>query len=641
MKNPLKILELLNDNKQYAIPLYQRNFAWTDLEISQLIIDILDAIKDNKEDYFIGSLVICKKENKYDIIDGQQRFTAILLISMAIQNKFNGTKRINGLNLSFRARQSSNDTLLALLRNNTKIYDNKNENEILDGYNDVVSALREYVDKDEYKGINFEEFYGYLLNNVKIFINEMPEKTDVNLYFERFNTRGEQLESHEIIKAELMQRLYDETEDTIIIQKFAKIWEACSEFETPCIKFFKKKIRGSDNDNEREKIFKCEWQEYEPGKNSWRYNYDLDDALYSHVIENNENKGGLLDEFTEQESGEADELNRYRCIINFNTFLYYVLYITDNVSVESIQLDDKKLKDAFRISTRDSAWILKFGRNLLKCKFLFDNFIIRQSQETTDKLKEGQWFLHKAYREDKNEKRRGLLYVQTRFDKNSFSYNNDEIIMLQSMFAVTFSAYKDTKWLYATMKHLFDNAGSLNQHDSGGSFYSFLENLAKQRYVEMLGGNVDMAKLRYTNGVPIYAFNLTDYVLWKNRGNVKLKKEYPNIKFDEFSFTYRRSIEHWYPQNPNESEKKARMSDDLLHSFGNLCLIVASQNSQFGNLDPGAKLANWRNYFPTQSLKLQMMAQKTRDNGSWEQKDIKIINDFENYILSFLSDFIK
>jgi len=639
MKNPLTIYELLNDINQYSIPLYQRNFSWTDMQISQLIIDVLDAVNDNnKKNYYIGTLVVCKNGNKFDIIDGQQRFTAILLISFAIQNHFKITKQIDKLNLSFSARQSSNDALHNLLRNDIK----NDDNEIMKGYNDTISALKEYVGKDEYNDINFKKFYDYLLNNVKVFINEMPEKTDVNLYFERFNTRCEQLEFHEIIKAELMDRLYNETNNINITHKFAKIWDACSEFETPCIKFFKKKTKHENIDDEREKIFKCELHEDEHGRNSWRYNYNLDDTLYNDLIVNEENKRSLLDDISEQESDETeqpDDGNKYRCIINFNTFLYYVLYITDNENIENIQLDDKKLEKTFKISTRNSDWILKFGKNLLKCKFLFDNFIIRQAQETTDKLKEGQWFLHKAYRNDKNE--RGYLYVQTLFDKNSFSDKNDEIIMLQSMFAVTFTAYKDTKWLYTALKYLFDNAENLNQSNSGSSFYSFLENFAKQRYKEMLGTEIDNKQLRYDNGVPIYAFNLIDYILWKNRGTIKMKKEFSDVKFDEFIFTYRRSIEHWYPQNPNENEGKDRMTDDLLHSFGNLCLIVASQNSRFGNLYPSTKLGEWRNIFPSQSLKLQMMAKLTEKHGSWEQKDINTINDFESYILNFLSDFMK
>jgi uncharacterized protein with ParB-like and HNH nuclease domain len=619
MNNPSTILQLLTDNNSFAIPLYQRNFAWTEVEISQLVIDVLDAIKDSKKDYYIGTLVVCKNGEKYDIIDGQQRFTALALISLAIQNRFNEPKRINTLNLSFTARKDSSNTLNAILENKTDIGDN----EVSAGYETAFASLKEYLGK--YKEITIARFFDYLLNNVKIFINEMPKDTDVNLYFERFNSRGEQLEYHEIIKAELMQRLYNETKDSSITQKFAKIWEACSEVETPCIKFFKKKIKYTDPDDEREKIFGDYYEKY-----------DLDEKIYNYIIVNNENKCGLLDEFTEPQKDETeqhDESNKYRCVVRFNTFLYYVLYITDGENVDDIQLDDKKLKSSFKINNRDKEWILKFGKNLLQCKFLFDNFIIRQSQETSVRLKDEEWFLHKACREDNR-------YVQTRFDKNSFTFNNDEIVMLQSMFVVTFTAQRDTKWLFETMKYLFDNSNKIEEVDDvfgDEGFCLFLEDLARKQFKRMLG-TVDANNLRYDKDVPIYAFNLVDYVLWKNKSN--MKKTYPNIKFDEFMFKYRHSIEHWYPQHPNEKEGNKEMLEDLRHSFGNLCIISASQNSRFGNLCPDAKLKEWRHNFSTQSLKLQMMAQITEVNGSWEEKDKAIINKFENEILKLLQDFI-
>ena len=101
MNNPLSISDLLNDNN-YSIPLYQRNFAWTDVEITQLIIDVLDSIKENRPEYYIGTLVVSKNENVYSIIDGQQRFTAILLIVLAIQNEYSpSTKRAEKINLCF------------------------------------------------------------------------------------------------------------------------------------------------------------------------------------------------------------------------------------------------------------------------------------------------------------------------------------------------------------------------------------------------------------------------------------------------------------------------------------------------------------------------------------------------------------
>lgn len=647
MNNPLSIFDLLNENS-YSIPLYQRNFAWTDVEITQLIIDVLDSIKENRPEYFIGTLVVSKNGEVYSIIDGQQRFTAILLIALAIQNEYSpSTKYVEKINLCFSARKRSDETLNSLFANATNTC-GITDGELYQGYNETVSTLKEHIGSTDYLDISIEDFYEYLFDKVKIFISEMPDDLDVNLYFERFNSRGEQLEYHEIIKAELMQRLVTDGVDFATVQKFAKVWDACSEVDTPCIKFFKKKAKGSDVDKERETVFKCEWSEYEPGKNSWRYGYSFEN-IYSKIAVNEESKKSLVSAIEETvesntvadvDAAKDDDSNKYRCIVNFNTFLYYVLYLTDNVGADSIQLDDKKLKSAFKVSSRESQWILSFGENLLKAKFIFDNLIIRNSLETTNRRKEGEWFLQKAYREDKNEKARGHLYVQTRFDKNSFQTNNHEILMLQSMFAVTFTAYKDTKWLYTTLKYLFENADKLNEVDFGDKFYAFLESLSKTFAIERICNNsgLDAQRLRYNNFVPVYAFNLTDYVLWKNRD--KLGLVYTAIKFDDFRFTYRRSIEHWYPQNPNETEGKSKLSDDLLHCFGNLCLIVASQNSAFGNLYPLAKLANWRGIFSTQSLKLQMMAANTDSWSCWDETKRKEILEMENDILQLLKGYI-
>jgi len=646
----ITIKELLTDKERgYVIPFYQRNFAWTYGEIEQLVIDILDSIDDKKLEYYIGTLVLCpggKKE--YDIIDGQQRFTAVLLLCLAIQNRYSGLKEkpVADLNLSFKARKISNETLKKLLLNTTESISDKDiqNNEILVGYKNANDILKELISDEK-----IAEFYDTLLDKVKLFIDIMPEKTDKNLYFERFNSRGEQLESHEIIKAELMQKLTKDGCDMKTIQKFAKIWDACSEFETPCIKFFEKKTKSADANSERELIFKCEWTEYEPGKNSWRYGFNLRN-IYRHILVNYENRQSLLKALegkrdTENEkssSGAEDDIDgvdKYRCIINFNTFLYYVLYITDNT--EDIQLDDKKLQAVFDARSRDKDWILAFGTNLLKAKFIFDNLIIRNALETAGRQREGEWFLQKAYREDKNDKRRGHLYVQTRFDKNSFAQKNNEITMLQSMFAVTFTAYKDTKWLFNALRFLFANASKLNEPNFGQIFFNFLEDLSKEFACERIcddSRKIDNEKMRYNNHVPVYAFNLMDYVLWKNQA--VLTKTFPHVRFNEFKFTYRRSIEHWYPQNPNEKEGNRKMSKDLLDSFGNLCIIVASQNSEFGRLYPKAKLENWRSIFNTQSLKLQIMAHNTTAWNGWDESHRDTITKMEADLIGWLNAYL-
>ena len=53
----------------------------------------------------------------------------------------------------------------------------------------------------------------------------VPKDVDLNHYFEVMNSRGEQLEKHEIVKSILCQHLKKKNEMSI----FSRVWEACSE----------------------------------------------------------------------------------------------------------------------------------------------------------------------------------------------------------------------------------------------------------------------------------------------------------------------------------------------------------------------------------------------------------------------------
>ena len=256
-------------------------------------------------------------------------------------------------------------------------------------------------------------------------------------------------------------------------------------------------------------------------------------------------------------------------------------------------------------------------------------------QETNNRRQENDWFLKKVYRNDYNNKTRGDLFVQYYFDKNSFEKFNDDILMLQSMFAVTFTANRDSRWLYEILQFLFNHIEELNQAEFGARFKNFLEKMAV-RYAEERLFTEDKSIKKY-GAIPVYAFNFVDYVLWKNR--VELEKEYKDINFDNFKFAYRRSIEHWFPQHPNSDEIVEKIDDKFLHSFGNLCIITDSQNSKFGNLVPSAKYNQWQDIFYRQSLKLQMMAEITskKDSG-WGPEQI---TELEKEILTRVNHFIE
>ena len=66
----------------YIIPEYQREYVWGEKEVKQLVNDIYEQFSANPEaEYFLGSVVVCKSkgEDKYEVIDGQQRLITLSL----------------------------------------------------------------------------------------------------------------------------------------------------------------------------------------------------------------------------------------------------------------------------------------------------------------------------------------------------------------------------------------------------------------------------------------------------------------------------------------------------------------------------------------------------------------------------------
>ena len=633
----LSVNRLLNEDI-YAIPLYQRNFAWTYDEIEQLLNDVADAFQENRDNenrdnyYYIGTLVVNKENDIFKIIDGQQRTTALNLIALALKHEF-GFDRLKAVNLTFPARKKSNNNIQDLFTKQEISEDD--ENELTRGYGYAKDALKKVLEERQ---LNPQSFVDYLFEKVIIFRSILPEDLDLNLYFERFNSRGEQLEAHEILKAQMMAKF---GEDQEMAQKFARIWDACAEFDKPVINAFTKKAKNKHHDAEREKIFPLNWIKRNNYQNSFLLNID---KSLSQIEVQSTNKKSLLSSIENKESttvkviSDTNEAEKYRTVINFETFLYFVYYITfGNISPSDIQLDDKKLLETFENVTSVNTNledVTLFIRNLLKLKFIFDNLIVRMSQETNNRRQENDWFLQKVYRNDYNNKTGGDLFVQYYFDKNSFEKFNDDILMLQSMFAVTFTANRDSRWLYEILQFLFNHIEELNQAEFGARFKNFLEKMAV-RYAKERLFTEDKTIKKY-GAIPVYAFNFVDYVLWKNRA--ELEKEYKDINFDHFKFASRRSIEHWFPQNPNGHDGESKLPAEFLHSFGNLCIITDRQNSRFGNSYPEAKLEQWERegVFHRQSLKLQMMAKITSKNNRWDICEIQSMEkEVERYVHNF------
>ena len=197
----------------YKIPVYQRNYAWEEDQILALVKDVYDSWQKNPTaPYYIGTLVTYKRNDReYEVIDGQQRLTTIYLVIKAL-----GIKEVRN-RLTYSARSTSTSTIKRL--DEGLVLGDESDSGIRNGYKYANKALDAIVLSDEREG-----FKEYFLRYVKLIHYDVPKDVNLNHYFEVMNSRGEQLEKHEIVKSMLGQYLNKQQ-----LATFCRVWEACSE----------------------------------------------------------------------------------------------------------------------------------------------------------------------------------------------------------------------------------------------------------------------------------------------------------------------------------------------------------------------------------------------------------------------------
>jgi len=188
-------------------------------------VQLIDDINDSTGDYYIGSPVVAKvkgEEEKYEVVDGQQRLTTLYLLLHYLV-LCGGLRGEVGKTLSFDCRPNSNYTLAHiqdLLSKEKPFADDEDrlEQSILNG---LKAIDQKFTTGD---AIDVDAFIERLMS-VILYRIEVPEHTDLNRYFKIMNTRGEQLEQHDILKVQLVGYLSSRREQEF----FARVWDACSD----------------------------------------------------------------------------------------------------------------------------------------------------------------------------------------------------------------------------------------------------------------------------------------------------------------------------------------------------------------------------------------------------------------------------
>ena len=621
------IAEIWQDD--YVVPLYQRNYAWQESQIQQLLQDIYDNSKTLDSNYFIGSLVVLQRpDGVYEVIDGQQRLTTLHIICKTLNI-------LDAPHLSYDSRPEVEDFFKGLFASasNKEYSEECKKRDIRKIYRlveaiDIVESTDIHThpgfpdDKticlssmDDYEKQQFKE---YLNNNVIIVRTILPSDTDVAAYFEIMNNRGEQLQEHEIIKALMMKEL-----DSNQRMVFSSIWDACSQMSIPLQRTLREyRLNGQ---------FPLFGTNYDSLNTSYIFEYKNDTSecrtlSIDEILLSSDSK-------TDNVNNDNDTETKYEPIIDFPNFL---MHIFKQINRE-IQLNSNNLLDSYdRIKSSISS--VEFLERMLKTRCLFDRYVIK-SQGEGEEDENIKWKTLKPY-----------LFTYTKENslrfKNTLSsgYNEAEenependiqkrIVMQQSMLQVTFRNKKYKNWLFDLLTWLYDyNVDNVDPCSLSAyldkwilDYYDNLENKTIQTEdtewkFEALG--------TYT---PHFVFNIIDYLYWvakrTGRANVRYTDE-----IDDFYFRYYNSIEHHLPQSYEDT------GNVNIDNIGNLCLISRRKNSSLNDKAPleKAKLE------PGLQPKRKIMYRITHDsNGIWGKKqimehcqDIKSLLESRKLILS-------
>lgn len=279
----------LFDGYVFHIPEYQRFYSWTKQHWSDLWNDILNIVDEESRNHYMGT-VICKDEEnaieteeytanyrEYGIVDGQQRFTTLVLLVKAIVSDYNG---IDPEGLSEQARnryeklpvedskelfvkdptmETSNEGYE--VRNKLKLQreDNETFKEILQEDIDetrvstpserrLIDAYRFYEDRldearNEQSDIEYLHQIGRLLSGIQslqFMIYTIEDQAQATLIFESINDRGKGLSNLDKTKSFLMHKVYltrsqeDPSEITIddVQRRFGRVYRSLQTINT-------------------------------------------------------------------------------------------------------------------------------------------------------------------------------------------------------------------------------------------------------------------------------------------------------------------------------------------------------------------------------------------------------------------------
>ena len=636
----------------YNIPIYQRLFTWGKEQIETLLDDLLYEFLSTKGngDYYLGVLTLTDNASgRKDLVDGQQRFTILVLIGIALLNEqdvktgwLNFLQSEDNLRLDFSARPDDRNFIINLITAaKEKRLDDLLKTDSKDEYvNDTMKrallmikeymrniniiAEKVYPTENKDRHVSVCDFSQYIYNHLTFFSTELPKDYSarmLNTHFERMNSTGRNLENHEILKVSLLKEIHKNGGDGQY-NYFVQIWNTASRMTDLIQPFYDEKTRAAyikiikqiQQCNNLSDAFSIVEENQE--KQIYENCQNTDDNSIMAVIEGKK-------ELTSINKNEEGTTSNYRPFLTFTDFLLQVLYILLDDKIKKgivIQqfFNPNKLIETFKQYLGKDITPEVFITAVGKYRIIFDYYILRIDGNGSYRLASAGDKEH-----DKLEQYEAMLYADS-------------------------SRYTYYRWIPFILEYVSNEANFLDNEQLLSKLKVHDSSIDEHQKAEF--DNFSFGK--FNN----YYFRRLDYYLWEffisnkhqNQENLNallpkdvgalLAKDDVTIKaIKDYKFHQYNSVEHFHPQNEDEQSIKWKEQQEI-DAFGNLALISDSFNSTQSNNALEMKFARVEEQISKEdkleSIKLALMYYSANKKASnWT---IQTMHDHQKFMVIFL-----
>ncbi len=197
------------------VPWHQRQYDWSKENVNELLIDLDEAFRENRDSYFLGTVVLVDKSDRTrQINDGQQRIVTYSLICARLARVFaNGVdpqRESLALSNLFDLPSDHTECLSEADKLEPRIsppQDNRVNYRLLIrghsiGTNGKLTAAWNEIDR-HFLPVDVEKarrFFDFVVKKLEVVCISVPTRVDPNSVFETLNARGKKLEDFDLIR---------------------------------------------------------------------------------------------------------------------------------------------------------------------------------------------------------------------------------------------------------------------------------------------------------------------------------------------------------------------------------------------------------------------------------------------------------